>query len=436
MAIYVNTNVSSLNSQRQLANATNSLNTTYQHLASGLRINSAKDDAAGLQISDRLTSQINGLSQGNRNANDGIALAQTAEGAMDEMTSMIQRIRTLALQAANGSNTDADRQSIQKEVTALADEISRISEKTTFNGEKILAGRGSDSSLLDKDGNIHFQVGSYAYDTLSVNLGKGFSTAQIATSALEKSGVNIELEIVNPNTPPYDAMTDAEILEQGKIPNDIVTTIVKGSESGDTNIQTDGTNASASAFVQANGAAFVDGTNNQFDVGDKVYITSANIGEFIAAASKSGTDAGADSANNARLVLTNVLGLNVYDVGISATDDATTDENQTLQRLSYSVSTIEQSQLTLSYIDSYLLEIDSARADLGAIQNRMESTIRNQSNIYENTSDARSRIRDTDFAEETANLTAQSIIQQTSQSILTQANQRPQIALALLTGGQ
>ena len=143
MALYVNTNVSSLNAKRMLNNSTNSLDTTYKRLASGLRINSAKDDAAGLQISNRLTSQINGLEQGNRNAQDGISLAQTAEGAMDEMTTMYQRIRTLALQSANGTNSDKDRGALQEEVNQLCAEVDRITKDTTFGGEKILTGEKS-----------------------------------------------------------------------------------------------------------------------------------------------------------------------------------------------------------------------------------------------------------------------------------------------------
>ena len=152
MALYVNTNVSSINAQRKLTNATNSLNTTYQRLASGLRINSAKDDAAGLQISDRLTSQINGLNQGNRNANDGIALAQVMEGALDETTNMLQRIRTLAIQAANGTNSSKDRESIQQEVTQLCTEITRIACKTTYAGEVVLQGAGEDKITMKNDG--------------------------------------------------------------------------------------------------------------------------------------------------------------------------------------------------------------------------------------------------------------------------------------------
>ena len=140
MALYVNTNVSSINGQRKLTNATNALNVSYQRLASGLRINSAKDDAAGLQISDRLTSQINGLGQGNRNCNDGIAFAQTIEGAMDEMTNMLQRVRTLSIQAANGTYSTEDRKSIQQEITQLSVEITRIACKTTYAGKTVLNG--------------------------------------------------------------------------------------------------------------------------------------------------------------------------------------------------------------------------------------------------------------------------------------------------------
>ena len=139
MAVYVNTNVSSLNGRRYLNNVQNSLTTTYQRLSSGMRINSAKDDAAGLQIADRLTTQINGLNQGNRNANDGIALAQTMEGALDETSNMLQKIRTLAVQASNGTNTDADRQALQQEVTSLSTEINRIAGQTKFGGQQILA---------------------------------------------------------------------------------------------------------------------------------------------------------------------------------------------------------------------------------------------------------------------------------------------------------
>ncbi len=300
MALYVNTNVSSINAQRKLTNATNSLNTTYQRLASGLRINSAKDDAAGLQISDRLTSQINGLNQGNRNANDGIALAQVMEGALDETTNMLQRIRTLAIQAANGTNSSKDRESIQQEVTQLCTEITRIACKTTYAGEVVLQGAGE--GLIDPNGQVIFQVGANAYDTISVSMSAGFTMSGLA----EIAGVTTNLTTIG-------------LFE-----------------------------------ITANGS------------------------------------------------------------------------------FKFSVSTADLAQVTLANIDKLIMSVDTKRAELGAVQNRMESTIRNQSNISENQSDARSRIRDTDFAEESANLTAQTIIQQASQTVLMQANQRPQIALSLL----
>ena len=181
MSLYVQTNVSSLNSQRRLNTATKKLDSTYQHLASGLRINSAKDDAAGLQISNRLTCQIDGLKQGNRNANDGIALCQTMEGALDETTSMLQRIRTLALQAANGTNTTIDRQAIQEEVIQLSQEITRIACKTTYAGKQCIAGvTGKDKGgVLNSNGDIEFQVGAYANDTLKLSMKNGFTLSGI-----------------------------------------------------------------------------------------------------------------------------------------------------------------------------------------------------------------------------------------------------------------
>ena len=299
MSIYVNTNVSSINTTNKLAKATHSLDTTYKRLSSGYRINSAKDDAAGLQISDRLTSQINGLKQGNRNANDGIALAQTAEGALDEVHTMLQRIRTLSVQSANGTNTTADRVSIQGEVSQLCAEINRIACKTTFGGSEILSGKTDDTGSLLVKGKVAFQVGANASDTISIGLSSGFTVAQMKTATKDVSAL----------------VDDAE--------------------------------------GQAHGSSF-------------------------------------------------------------------------------SVCTAANAQTTLGAIDKYIAYVDKKRGEFGAIQNRLESTISNQSNIAENESDARSRIRDTDYAEEAANLSQQNIIQQAATSMLTQANSRPQIALSLL----
>ena len=314
MALYVNTNVSSINAQRKLANSTLALNTSYQRLSSGLRINSSKDDAAGLQISDRLTSQINGLNQGNRNANDGIALAQTIEGALDETTNMLQRIRTLAVQAANGTNTAKDRKALQEEVNQLCEEITRIANKSTFAGANILIsvqkdGNGKNLSkvLQDPDGNYFFQVGANAQDLIKLQAKEGFHMSGLAKMAS-------------------------------------ITAYQAGNDLSKTGL-------------------FKDAGNKNFR---------------------------------------------------------------------WVVCEAKYAQGTLASIDQMIQAVDSKRAALGAIQNRMESTIRNQSSIAENESDARSRIRDTDFASETAALTQNQIIQQASQTILSQANQRPTVALSLL----
>jgi flagellin len=304
MSMYINTNVSSLNAQRNMMNSTKSLDTSYTRLASGLRINSAKDDAAGLQISNRLTSQVNGLDQGNRNANDGISLAQTAEGAMDEVTGMLQRMRTLSQQSANGSNSAKDREALQKEVDQLGAEINRISTATTFAGTKLLDGSFGGT----------FQVGADANQTISFSLSQadGFSISGIAAAA--------------------------------------ATTI---------------------------------------------NVVSGPAGSVVTA-----------------------VGVSTIFTGGSAGG--------------ISISSQNNAQNVLAAVDSMLGIVDGKRAELGAVQNRLDSTIRNQANISENVSAARSRIRDADFATETANMTKQNILQQAASSILAQANQRPQSALSLL----
>lgn len=302
MALYVNTNVSSLNAQRQLMNSGSTLDTAFKRLSSGLRINSAADDAAGLQISDRLTSQIQGLEQGNRNANDGISLAQTAEGALDEMTNMFQRIRTLASQASNGSNTDSDRAALQLEMRELGEEINRISSDTTFGG----------TNLLDGTYKAEFQVGA--------DSGQVISMTMTAVTSFDGSAVSV------------------------------------------------------GSFTVSNLAT--------------------------AASTITGVGTGVATAFSA-----------VTSLSFTSTDKA---------------------QSILGTVDAMIGAIDAKRAELGAVQNRFQSTIRNQTNIAENLSAARSRIKDADFATETASLTKAQILQQASSTILAQANQRPQSALSLL----
>ncbi|MCQ8882450.1 flagellin [Pseudoalteromonas shioyasakiensis] len=322
MALYVNTNVSSLNAQRQLMNSGNSLDTSFKRLSSGMRINSAADDAAGLQISDRLTSQINGLNQGNRNANDGISLAQTAEGALDEVTSMFQRIRTLAQQSANGSNTDEDRLALQEEIRSLSSEVNRVAQDTTFGGQ----------NLLDGSYKASFQVGADAVQTI------GFSMQEVG---------------------------------------------------GDSTL------------------------------GDNGGFTLSGIASV--ASSVSGT-AGSSLASLDDL----------SSIGSSSVVGSSFSYSADFIATAISVSSQSNAQKILAGMDSLIAVVDKKRAELGAVQNRFQSTIRNQSNIAENLSAAKSRIKDTDFAQETANLTKMQILQQASQTILSQANQRPQAALSLL----
>ena len=310
MAVYVNTNVSSLNGQRYLNNVQNNLNTTYTRLSSGLRINSAKDDSAGLQIADRLTSQINGLNQGNRNANDGIALAQTIEGGLDEISNMLQRIRTLAVQSANGTNGKSDRESIQNEVDSLTAEITRIANQTTFGGKHILKGH---TAAANADFTDIYRCGA------TVDGGTG-------------------------------------------------------------------------AYLRLHVGANTDDTINMF------------VNSFVF--SKIAIAAGLQ-ANNLKAAANG-------------------------KGVSFSVGTQSNANLAIANIDKIIAQVDSQRADLGAIQNRLESSIRNQANVSANSADARSRIRDADFAEESANLSQQSIIQQAATSMLMQANTRPQLALSML----
>ena len=321
MALYVNTNVSSLNAQRQLTNTGGQLDVSFQRLSSGLRINSAKDDAAGLQISDRLQSQIQGLNQGNRNANDGISLAQTAEGAMDEMTSMFQRVRTLAQQASNGSNTDEDRLAIQEEIRSLMAEVNRVATDTTFGGQ----------NLLDGSYDANFQVGADAVQVI------GFSMQNVG--------------------------------------------------------------GSATGSLSANGGFTLSGI--------------AGIASNVTGKGLTTLAAGVSAINNS---------------AIGAAQDFATK----FIASSISVSSQGNAQYILAGMDSLIAVVDKKRAELGAVQNRFQSTIRNQSNISENLSAAKSRIKDADFAAETAALTRNKILQQASTTILSQANQRPQAALSLL----
>ena len=351
MSIYVNTNTSSLRAQSALSKATSKLSDSYAKLSSGKRINSAKDDAAGLQIASRMTSQINGLTQGNRNANDGISMCQTAEGATEEITNMLQRMRTLALQSANGTNADSERTAIQEETDQLSLEIQRIGEQTSFGGtlhllDGSLGAKDATNKANGKDGLVSFQVGSHSDQTVTAKF-----------SDLTFGG------LVN-----YVA--------------------------GKTEVASGSTISFAGTAANTTGQAMLRNIANK----DKDGLKGSNVSASAKAISGTNVEPGKTAA----------------------------------AKLSISMTSQANAQAAVKVLDAMISHVDSERAQWGAVQNRLTSTISNQSNTITNVSDARSRIQDVDFASETASMTQQNVIQQAATSVLSQANSSTQIALSLL----
>ena len=351
MSIYVNTNTSSLRAQSALSKATSKLSDSYAKLSSGKRINSAKDDAAGLQIASRMTSQINGLTQGNRNANDGISMCQTAEGATEEITSMLQRMRTLALQSANGTNADSERTAIQEETDQLSLEIQRIGEQTSFGGtlhllDGSLGAKDDTNKANGKDGLVSFQVGSHSDQTVTAKF-----------SDLTFGG------LVN-----YVA--------------------------GKQEVASGSTISFAGTAANTTGQAMLRNIANK----DKDGLKGSNVSATAKAISGTTVEAAKTAA----------------------------------AKLSISMTSQANAQAAVKVLDAMISHVDSERAQWGAVQNRLTSTISNQSNTITNVSDARSRIQDVDFASETASMTQQNVIQQAATSVLSQANSSTQIALSLL----
>ncbi len=491
MALSVVTNTSSLNAQRNLTKSGNDLATSMQRLSSGMRINSAKDDAAGLQISNRLTSQINGLGVAQRNANDGISMAQTAEGAMQESTNILQRMRELALQSANGSNSASDREALQKEVSALQTELTRIAETTSFGDTQLLNG---------SFGTRSFQVGANANETISVGL-SSIKAADIGTNKMDLASTSIAGLGQAGSTGAADlsggnnvaASTYSIVGKSGTA--ETVTTVAD--ESADSiaakfNALSDKTGVTADARTQVEMSGLTATGNVSFELNGSVISATANFNELANTINeKSGQTGVAATINSAgNLLLTDETGADIdikdfkesggtgvvvakgvaYDgtVGAAATlGAATTTDSESFAgaiRLdstqSYSVTAADASlaatttaavsvlnsvgsvdinsqsgaQDALDIIDGALSQIDSQRASLGAVQNRFSHTISNLANIQENVSASRSRIQDTDFAVETANMTKNQILQQAGTSILAQANQIPQAAISLLGG--
>jgi flagellin len=376
----------SLNAQRNLSTSGGALATALQRLSSGLRINSAKDDAAGLAIAERFTTQIRGLNQAARNANDGISLAQTGEGALAEITNNLQRIRELAVQAANSTNSASDREALNQEVEQRLAEIERVASQTSFNGQKILDG---------SFGTAAFQVGANAGETISIGLSTSMKKDAIGQVAITTSTVDVN--DIDGDGDPADAWNaDAPLT----IADDDFTIAVGDGDA----VQLTGDYDTAQDLVDA---------INSKVAGATAWVDSDN--HVVLASSE---DLTVVLANDAA---TNLDGL---------ADVAVTDDTDFLTAVS--VETAGDANETIMRVDAALTSVSGLRSTLGAIQNRFESTITNLTTAAENLTASRSRIQDADFAQETAALTRAQILQQAGTAILAQANAVPQNVLSLL----
>ena len=484
MAISVNTNVSSLNAQRNLSKSGTDLATSMQRLSSGMRINSAKDDAAGLQISNRLTSQINGLGVAQRNANDGISIAQTAEGAMQASTDILQRMRELALQSANGSNSDEDRGALQKEVVALQAELTRISETTSFGGQQLLDGSFSAKS---------FQVGANANETITMGMNNiaadaigsevyntegtlgGGLTSGAALNAITANATLVIAGDGGNSTATGDidyaddassaaiaaeinaATTASSVGVKAAVENTVTVSFSANTAGEDVVLDVGGQAINISDFNQGDLTALVGAINDNANTGvtaslnpddssqmiltaeDDITVTLTSVTTVagtMSLTSNDGTNIAAAAEAAQQIAIGEVVLSGKEGFSFSAASAelfATTAGNSSLSSVDdIDLGTQTGSQSAIEVIDAALASIDDSRADLGALQNRFSHTISNLANIQENVSASRSRIQDTDFAVETANMTKNQILQQAGTSILAQANQLPQAALSLI----
>ncbi len=396
MALTINTNVNSLTAQRNLATNQSSLATSLQRLSSGLRVNSAKDDAAGLAIAERLNSQVRGLNVASRNANDGISLSQTAEGALGKVTDSLQRIRELAVQSSNATNSADDRKALQNEVSQLRDEIDRVAKNTTFNGTKLL-----DGSLTGAT----FQVGAGAGENITVSSVTNATTAKLSSVNYGKD------DITGISTGTVSTLTS------------IAANTLKISVGG-TEYQLAGVNEASSAEQRLGQVAEAINRRTS-DTGVTAFLSKQTDGSYSLKL-RTGT---LDSAGVAAAVTTG--GFTVATTGIA--DGSVTVAASTSAGLdSLTVATSEDSYLAIKNVDDALKQVNSARATLGAVQSRFEAAISNIAIQAENTSAARGRIVDADFAAETANLSRSQVLQQAGTAIVAQANQLPQQVLQLL----
>jgi len=475
----INTNIMSLNSQRNLNRSQGALQTSLQRLSSGLRINSAKDDAAGLAISERFTSQVRGLTVAARNANDGISLAQVAEGALEEASNILQRVRELAVQSINATNSPSDRTALNLEVSQLTAELDRIARSTEFNGQKILdgtfgtalfqVGSNANQTIVATTGNFKTkQYGDYriqGYDNNVANVHRldangsltisgGSGTASISYSSVDSaSAVAAAVNLANENTGVMaSALTqfDVKFAASGFYKFDVFSENTSAVSVGFNISEATGIEAlsvAASAFNDITSKTGVvatvkeDGTGIELShyTGENVTIQDtsfSNSGAVTLATSNSTLVLAADTNVNTAVISGQVTfdASKAFTIQGSATEVmSAASEASILQKVSdIDISTVDNSNLALTIADAALAQISSQRAKFGALQNRFGSTISNLETAVENLSAARSRIMDADFAVETAELTRTQILQQAGTAMLAQANQIPQNVLSLL----
>jgi len=496
MGLFINTNQSALNAQRKLTSTSGALSTSFERLSSGLRINGAKDDAAGLSITNRFTAQVRGLNQAVRNSNDGISLAQTAEGALSETTNILQRIRELAVQAANDTNNTSDRQSIQAEVSQLINEIDRIAATTNFNGNNLI-----DGSFLSRD----LQVGANVGETLSVSV-NGAASDDLARQARYTGSAHVNASSINAtSTLTFINSEGAEFAIRSTVTkDDTVSTTLKDASAiakasainssasasgiraivGETTLTGSGQITAAtvlneSSYVEVNGTEIsgftIEANDATGSLVDAINAESGTTGVIATMTSDGKLELSAQDGRNIDLdfsssALATALGFtasvvtaseNVANGQYIATADITLQSDSLFQIKASSAETLigfsnstnnsvfgvnannsvkqidvstgrDGALKAIDIVDLAIEHVSSSRAALGALQNRLESTINNLSTTSENLAASRSRIMDADFASETAALSRNQIIQQAGVSILAQANQQPQIALALL----
>lgn len=467
MAQVINSNIASLNAQRNLNTSQSALATSLQRLSSGLRINSAKDDAAGLAISDRFTAQIRGLNQAARNANDGISLAQTAEGALGEVTNNLQRIRELSVQSANATNSATDRAALQQEVSQLVAEIDRVASQTSFNGVRLLDGTFTSQA---------FQVGANAGQTITVSsitsartsvLGQQYA-ASVTSGALDGT-TNVNLSVLTINGQAVG--TSTAVAADAKTLSDAINAAgiagVTATAASNTVAGASMTAAALTGTITINGVATASTTTTgvaatdrgivanainaisaatgvtAVDTGSVVNLVAAdgrNITHSFTTLTSAATGVAAAGTNESTYTVSYTgvaggsltIGGTVTNSGLTAAANAVALSGTSVANLS--IATVSGANVALASVDAALSAIASSRAQLGAVQNRFTSTIANVQTTAENLTASRSRIQDADFAMETAELTRGQILQQAGVAMLAQANALPNNVLTLLRG--